>query len=723
MITPQTRVLIIDDSEDTRVVLTRYCKRYNYIPSTSPNGALALRLLENAKEPFDVVLIDQFLENNQRGVDILKQIKLKYSEIVTVLYTGEPEGLSLEALQAGADRYLAKPLSPDQFYFAIQSALRERHERQILQNRILETENQTSRLQVFLQNSLNLLHKTADEILQAAVDMIYHEAGAGYVNVILFKERQPFFLVQAGITQPFDHIRKDGLSWQIVQSGKLIFYENIPQDPEARKRVNPSVLAHNFAAILGLPMTFAGEQIGVMWFHYAQPRKFTQLEIHDLQLFSDQVINIYVRAKQLDMAERKRIKLTKILSGLHKALEAIITSATLQDTLNAICREALGILSLDYNSEEFYSILFLLDRNILVATAAYPSKMLSVYEQEGAQILDLSIHESGLAGKAALTKKSVYASDVSQNSDYFPFPKGFGSHLSIPLLLDKKVRGVLTIEGKRKDAFSDDDIDNLQFLAGLAAAAEEKALLLEQIKEYTHDVTHQLVGPLSGIRGWCEYLINVEMIEELRTPILWKMFHLAGKVQRYALGLTYLSEEPEDLYQGFHARVQSISRNELIELLIEAAISFQGEAKAKDVRGPSISVESFAAFPDLRIDKHLFEILILNLIDNAVKYSDEKQPVKIYGRVMASTVEIEIRNYGIPLHASDLEIIFQQHARTVQAIEAAPTGTGVGLYISQRIARLHGGDIRAIPSPLPHKSKANEVKFVLWLPLENWKKT
>ena len=228
-------------------------------------------------------------------------------------------------------------------------------------------------------------------------------------------------------------------------------------------------------------------------------------------------------------------------------------------------------------------------------------------------------------------------------------------------------------------------------------------------------VMHELVGPLAGIRAWCEYLVDVKMVDELRDPILKRIFNQSGRVQRYVLNFAYVYATDQHLEQSFTARARLIKQPKLVELLINYAESFQGETKNRHIRGPHIDRGSFEDFPELRLDEHLFEMLILNLYDNAVKYSCDGQTITVSGRVLDTKVEIEITNYGIPLKAKDTEKVFERGMRSDEAIEFAPTGTGIGLFTSRRLARIHDGDIIGVPSPTTNRSDGNEVKFILSL--------
>lgn len=144
--------------------------------------------------------------------------------------------------------------------------------------------------------------------------------------------------------------------------------------------------------------------------------------------------------------------------------------------------------------------------------------------------------------------------------------------------------------------------------------------------------------------------------------------------------------------------LRDIDQKTLVNSLITCAGSFQGQARKRFIKGPSIERTTFIDFPILRLDMKLFELLIMNLYDNAVKYTYDKQRIIVSGKVKSDVVEIAITNYGIALTPEDVPTIFNRYSRAPQAKEFARVGTGVGLFICCQIAELHNGTITAVPS-------------------------
>jgi signal transduction histidine kinase len=152
----------------------------------------------------------------------------------------------------------------------------------------------------------------------------------------------------------------------------------------------------------------------------------------------------------------------------------------------------------------------------------------------------------------------------------------------------------------------------------------------------------------------------------------------------------------------------------LTPLLIACAIDVQGTAAYKGIR---VHVEEALTdrLPRIPIDKKRITQVIVNLLDNAVKYADRNTEVRITGREADGSVFIQISNYGIPLDGRYVEKVFDRGFRTQEARQKAPGGTGIGLPVSRDIARLHGGDLFVEPSVYDPGIRKHRVTFTLRL--------
>jgi len=244
---------------------------------------------------------------------------------------------------------------------------------------------------------------------------------------------------------------------------------------------------------------------------------------------------------------------------------------------------------------------------------------------------------------------------------------------------------------------------------------QDQVQLQEDLREYILDIAHQLQGPLSGIRAHSENLLRGRLPVQRGRVVLETLVEQAGFLQAYVQNIALASRFGEPIFDETEWHPKLYNSRMLVELLIKCTESFKGLAAERNIHGPSVDETSFRGLPSVMIDPGLFEILIRNLYDNAVKYSYEDTPITVVGRTVGNQVEIEVTNHGIPLDASDVDRIFLRHFRSDQAKEFHPIGTGVGLFICDQIAKLHHGSIRALPSK--RSIYGNEVQIIVSLPV------
>jgi PAS domain S-box-containing protein len=295
------------------------------------------------------------------------------------------------------------------------------------------------------------------------------------------------------------------------------------------------------------------------------------------------------------------------------------------------------------------------------------------------------------------------------------------SCIVLPLTANGLKVGIMFVNYRKTYDLSNEEILNLQLFSDQAAAAIRIKKLYEQLlaqeekrTAFMLDVTHQLVGPLSGLRSHCDNLLKGRVTPQRGRAILETLVEESGHLQRYAENFAYAARGEKFIFDKDEWSPTKLSKDGLVSSLVNSARSFQGEAKHKHFKGPSVDEFSFRDFPTLHVDVELFNIVVLNLLDNAIKYSYETSPIEIKGKNLQHEIEIEITSHGIPLEEKDVEAIFNRYIRTDQAKDVVPVGTGIGLFLCDEIMKLHGGSIRAIPSK--RSIYGNEVRFILNLP-------
>ena len=118
-----SRILVVDDSEEIRTLVTDLLSVRGYSVSTAPDGMLAWRLLQQSSVSYGLVITD-FSMPRMNGIDLLKKIRAAYPWIKVVLVTGRREGvITLRAQRMGAFAVLLKPCDFEVLHETIKRAL------------------------------------------------------------------------------------------------------------------------------------------------------------------------------------------------------------------------------------------------------------------------------------------------------------------------------------------------------------------------------------------------------------------------------------------------------------------------------------------------------------------------------------------------------------------------------------------------------------------------
>jgi signal transduction histidine kinase/DNA-binding response OmpR family regulator len=301
---------------------------------------------------------------------------------------------------------------------------------------------------------------------------------------------------------------------------------------------------------------------------------------------------------------------------------------------------------------------------------------------------------SGITGRAYRSKRTVHVTDVTQDPDYIGLVAATRSEVTIPILSGEDVTAVLNVEKDRKGGFDRAQIITLETLADgigvvlrnaeLYQALERtnaKLVELDRTKsELVNIVAHDFRAPLAGVLGHAELLEwrpdapQAERVEQARA-IIHAATHMANLVDK-TLKTTRLETGHFPFEFG------------LVDL--GAAIREVVERFPRDERHPvtlDLSDDPVPCWADL---DRVCEVLD-NLLSNAVKYSPDGGEVRIELRRKDEVATVTVRDRGIGIGARDLERLFRPFSRVRDRRTADIEGSGLGLYICERIVRAHGG--------------------------------
>lgn len=115
------KVLFVDDEVDFLEIIVKRIKKRNIEAVGVPDGSKAIELIE--KDSFDVVVLDVKMPGSKSGIDILKEIKHRWSMTEVIMLTGHAMLDSARAgMENGAFDYMVKPVDIDELFYKINDA-------------------------------------------------------------------------------------------------------------------------------------------------------------------------------------------------------------------------------------------------------------------------------------------------------------------------------------------------------------------------------------------------------------------------------------------------------------------------------------------------------------------------------------------------------------------------------------------------------------------------
>ncbi len=226
---------------------------------------------------------------------------------------------------------------------------------------------------------------------------------------------------------------------------------------------------------------------------------------------------------------------------------------------------------------------------------------------------------------------------------------------------------------------------------------------LEQVRtEFVANVSHELRTPLTAIHGYLETLIDGALEEpENARKFLQIVFRHTERLGRLTDDLTDLSNiELGRISLRLEPTSVADVADSVLAIIAPRAVSGQVTVEAKLPAG----------LPEVVADRDRLAQILINLVDNAVKYTPKGGHVWVEGRVAErGLVEVTVRDTGVGIPRADLPRLTERFYRVDKARSRDLGGTGLGLAIVKHLVLAHGGEL-AIESEL---WKGTTIRFTL----------
>ncbi len=227
--------------------------------------------------------------------------------------------------------------------------------------------------------------------------------------------------------------------------------------------------------------------------------------------------------------------------------------------------------------------------------------------------------------------------------------------------------------------------------------------------DFVSTVSHELRTPLTSIKGFADTLLtsgdklNIEQKKKFLNIIKNQVDRLTRLVENLLAVSKLESKKDKSIYKAI----------ELPKFMENIVYNIQPKAQEH-----GIEVEIMPNLPPVWADSDKLEQVIMNLVDNAIKYSDAGTKITIEAKLIgkdADFMEINVKDQGVGIPEEHLSSIFNKFSRIDNPLTRQVEGTGLGLYITKSLVKNMGGSISV-------KSSFEGTTFSIMLPVATYEK-
>jgi GAF domain-containing protein len=454
--------------------------------------------------------------------------------------------------------------------------------------------------------------------------------------------------------------------------------------------------------ILAVPMLREAIVIGVIAIRRTEVQPFTDKQIELVTTFADQAVIAIENVRlfqELQARTRQLGQSVDELKALGEVGRAVSSTLDLQTVLTTIVSRAVEL------SGTSGGVIYEHDE----ATGAFRLRASHQVETELVEMLRGAPFRlgEGVTGRAAALRVPVQVLDLLTEREFAvahisPIAEGLGyrSILAVPLLLEDRIMGGLTVWRKQPGGFAPEVVHLLQTFAAQSSLALQNARLFREIadksrqleaasrhkSEFLANMSHELRTPLNAIIGFSEVLaermfgeVNQKQAEYLQ-DILSSGRHLLSLINDI-LDLSKVEAGRLELELGrFH-----------LPTALDNALTLVRERATR--HGITLTQAVDPGVDDIVADERKVKQILLNLLSNAVKFTPEGGRVGVTVTRAEDVVTISVSDTGIGIAPEDQAAIFEEFRQVGREDARKQEGTGLGLTLAKKFVELHGGRI------------------------------
>ena len=486
--------------------------------------------------------------------------------------------------------------------------------------------------------------------------------------------------------------------------GRAILTRSIAYIPDVREdaeyRLDNLAQTAGYRSTVSVPIIRNDSPIGAISVSSTEPSQFSERQIAMLQTFADQAVIAIENVrlfKELQDRTQDLAQSVEQLQALSEVSQAVNSTLDLDQLLSTIVAQAVELSSADGGAVYEFN----------EATGEFRPRATYGYPQDLVERLlatPLRMGE-GATGRAAAERAPVQIPDIRAEGAYSSplqnatMQAGARAVLAVPLLREDRIIGSLVVSRKIVGEFPSEVVDLLQTFAAQSTLAIQNARLFREIEQkgreleiasqhksqFLANMSHELRTPLNAILGYTELIVDGIYGE---VPV--KIRDVQERVQKSGRHLLGLINDVLDLSKieagQLTLSLSDYSFQDAVQSVVASVESLANE------KGLKLTVEVAQKLPVGRADERRIVQVLLNLVGNAIKFTDAGA-VKIRVNAVDAAFVVSVSDTGPGIPKSQHERIFEEFQQVDGSSTRAKGGTGLGLAIAKKIIDLHGGRI------------------------------
>ncbi|MBM2839573.1 MAG: hypothetical protein HW412_101 [Bacteroidetes bacterium] len=317
-----------------------------------------------------------------------------------------------------------------------------------------------------------------------------------------------------------------------------------------------------------------------------------------------------------------------------------------------------------------------------------------------------------LAAKAAFSKETILSDQITESTVAGLFldemnERKLKTLIVLPLVVQGELQGVMEVLSIKDKGFVESDLETLSVVTNELAGGMSRKRLMDELrmknveletqtqkaldasdtlKKFLATFSHELRSPLNSIIGFSELLttqfsdLPAESIQEFMKNINMSGRHLQ-QIINDILDLSKIEAGRMELHIAsypmsyFKESIERVLASDIVGKAVQLELAFSPE------------------FDDIVVDQTRFKQILINLVSNAIKFSNRGAKVVVRSERVGNDIQFTVQDSGVGMRPEEVAGLFKPFKQAASGKEMNRQGIGLGLTIAKKLVELHGGSI------------------------------